>query len=786
MAEFRSALEEKQDAGGRTVALMEGLIADRLSEQEQAQLIQNANRTSPDSLVTDFGTVTQNGFFDEQASTSTANQTVQTADGNSTSDSPLRPNPLIEYVNYTYGISLSYLSLTKYNEVVVNGQEFIASDGEVLIASAGRRNDVDMVRNARFERDMYFENFKMTTIIGHNNNTRGTNVIDLSFTIVEPYSITLLDKILQVAKEADILSWEQMPFVIKIDFFANTEDGPAPTPLQELSKRFAIKIIDIKIKITNRGTEYAVSAIPMSRVAMLQSVSTTPINLEIDAKNLNDFFDSAGGSGNVGVPEREEITVDNEELGVSVQETSGKDRQVSQANSYAAALNAWQKKLVDKNHQKQADEYKFKFDNSIGSATLVPKSSGGVPLTNVPADSTKIETNTLTTRINAGQSIVDVINSMIFSSSYYQNQIKPSDSVDSSPMKSHKILTTVEFVPGEYDDIRKTYKKIITFHVKEYNYYNQKSPHVQRSTPKTVQKEYNYLYTGKNLDILSLDIDFNAMFYVAITALELKNEKVTIHRPNPDAKGDEAKDDQLSAGRSDKIDPLKILPVPIQSESQTAQKSVNRKSIEALDLKESMMSSSRGDMLNVKLRIIGDPDLIKQDEVYYPPGQGSGTSLVMDAGEIHANLFFRTPEDINQENGLYDFDDARGQNSFSGKYRIISVENVFERGNFTQTLDMIRLFEQDVNTGSSGSQRETQTADQVNTDAEAQPGGFYGDQPRSTAGLSDESFVQNEYGDGGEIIERGGELVIPPTAAEIRLRTGLDQIQPRTVTDLDF
>jgi len=785
LAEFRTALEEKQDAGSRSAALMEGLIADRLSEQEQRQLIQNETRNTPDGLITNFGTVTQDGFFDEQVSTRTVEQQVQSTNENSSNASEARTNPLHEYVNYTYGISLSYLSLSKYNEVVVNGEEFIAKDGEVLIASAGRRNDVDMVRNARFERDMYFENFKMTTIIGHNNNTRGTNVIDLSFTIVEPYSITLLDKILQVAKEADILSWDQMPFVIKIDFFANTDDGPAPTPITELSKRFAIKIIDIKIKITNRGTEYSVSAIPMSRVAMLQSIATTPINLEIDAKNLNDFFDSGGSSGNVGVPEREQVLVDNEDLGIGVNETSEKDRQVSQANSYAAAMNAWQKKLVDKNHQKQADEYKFKFDDSIGSATLVPKSSGGAPLTSVPSDTAKIETNKLTTRINAGQSIIDVINSMIFSSSYYQNQIKPTDSVDSNPMKSHKILSTVEFVPGEYDSIRKTYKKIITYHVKEYSYFNQKSPHVRRSTPKTVEKEYNYLYTGKNLDVLSLDIDFNAMFYVAITALELKNEKVTIHKPNPEAKGDEAKDDELSAGRSDKIDPLKILPVPIQSESQTAQKSVNRKSIEATDLKESMMSSSRGDMLNVKLRIVGDPDLVKQDEVYYPPGQGSGTSIVMDAGEIHANLFFRTPEDVNQENGLYDFDDARGQNSFSGKYKIISVENVFERGNFTQTLDMIRLFEQDTSSSSKDSQRES-TSDSNSADAEAQPGGFYGDKPVKNPGLSDESFVQDDYGSGGEIIERGGELVIPPTAEEIRLRTGFDLVQPRTVTDLDF
>ena len=785
MAEFRSALEERQDAGSRTVALMEGLVADQLSAEEQQSLIDNERRINPDILVQNFGTQTENGFFDEQPVESridtVSKDAAQTA--GEITDGEVRPNPLNQYPNYTYNLSLAYLDLTKYNNIVLNGEDFIAADGEVLIASAGRHNDTDMVRNPRFQRDMYFENFKMTTIIGYNSRTRGSNAIDISFTIIEPYSITLMDKILKVARDADIRAWDQMPFVVKIDFMANQEfpDGPLPTPIPELSKRLAIKIIDIKIKLTHRGTEYTVTAIPMSHVAMLQTIGTTPINLEVGARNLKDFFDSNGSSGNVGTPEREQVARDNEDLGVSVNETADKDRQVSQTTSYPAALTAWQRRLVDKQHQGQADEYKFVLDPELANATLIPKGAGGVPFRSIPnpTDGDKPNFDKMITRINAGASIIDVINMAVYGSSFYQDQIKPSNTVDTSPMQAHKILTKIEYVPGEYDEIRKCYRRIITYYIKKVDFYNQKSVHIKRSTPKSVSKEYQYMYTGRNQEILDLQIDFNTMFYVAITALELKDEKSTAHRPNPEARGDEAADDQLAAGNSNKIDPLKVLPVPIQSETATAQRALNRKSTEAQDLQSSMMSSSRGDMLNIKMKIAGDPDLIKQDEVYYPPDTFRGTSIVMDAGEIFANLYFRTPEDIDQDTGLYEFAD-NNSNVFNGKYKILSVDNSFERGAFTQTIDMIRLFEQEPSNNQRDSNRE------LSTDAEAQPGGFYGDKPAAKIAQTDESFVQDEYGRGGEIIEVGGEIVAPESAETLRLRYGLEQVQPRAVTDMDF
>jgi hypothetical protein len=132
--------------------------------------------------------------------------------------------------------------------------------------------------------------------------------------------------------------------------------------------------------------------------------------------------------------------------------------------------------------------------------------------------------------------------------------------------------------------------------------------------------------------------------------------------------------------------------------------SVDSKSVLVNDFSKSMMSSSRGDMINVKLKIIGDPEFIKQDDLFLNPANNPGSSsdnavdpktnsIIYDAAEVHVLLTFRTPIDFNPEDGLMDFAPSK-YSVFSGVYKVITVENEFTRGQFTQSLDLVRLFDQ--------------------------------------------------------------------------------------------
>jgi hypothetical protein len=117
----------------------------------------------------------------------------------------------------------------------------------------------------------------------------------------------------------------------------------------------------------------------------------------------------------------------------------------------------------------------------------------------------------------------------------------------------------------------------------------------------------------------------------------------------------------------------------------------------AKDLSNSLTQKAAGDMINVKLKIIGDPEFIKQDDIFYAQTAATPTgvktpngSLWMDKNELYVYLNFQSPTDYDETTGL-----ARPKegllSSYTGVYKIVTIDNTFNRGKFEQTLDLVRL-----------------------------------------------------------------------------------------------
>jgi hypothetical protein len=111
---------------------------------------------------------------------------------------------------------------------------------------------------------------------------------------------------------------------------------------------------------------------------------------------------------------------------------------------------------------------------------------------------------------------------------------------------------------------------------------------------------------------------------------------------------------------------------------------------------------SAADMLNIQLKILGDPQFIKQDDVFYSPmliqssllGDPRLTpngSLRTDYGEIYIKLTFRTPVDLDESTGLMQVGTNYRTSVFSGIYRVLTVQSELAGGQFIQTLNCIRL-----------------------------------------------------------------------------------------------
>lgn len=645
-------------------------------------------------------------------------------------------NPLHEYSTYTYGISLFVLSKDDYNTLVDGSSTDGWNPRYNLIAHAGGYKDI---RHPAFYEDFYFDNLKMQTIVGMNNTTRGTNAVDLSFTIIEPYGLSLLDRLVAVGNDPTIGSknYVSQPYLLQVDFFGSKELGDMHSPIPGLRKRIPIKFVEFKIKVGTKGSEYQIKAIPFSHGAFKESTNSSPANFEVKASTVGDFFSSINESSLAAQKSRlDEVRQELAAAKLDQADTGGNSarqveltKQIEQlkaevnkpfsTTSYAGAWNAWQQSVVDSKKVKIPNEIAFEIDSSISDSPIVDPARMNYsrvavvdnPKTNQQSANTQVsaktpansfDTKKMMFNVSSGTSTVDIINLVMRNSDYIKKQVVD-PLTDKNTFPDEKSIDYFKIIPKitlkAIDPQRGEYATKTTYYIVPYTYYNTKHPNLPKAKPVGSVKEYNYMYTGKNIDIIDFAIDFDTAFFTPITT---NREKFEATSAAPGADDGELGDDQ------NKSPPGAGTVMPMVYKPQNADASVTStgadtaKTVLVADAMKSIYSSSRGDMINVKLKILGDPHFVKQDDVYTNPGHSNANrnkvllnpgTLNMDSGEIFCTVNFRTPIDVDDKTGLMKADPRFINAAFSGKYKVITVDSEFSKGQFVQTLDMIRIFD---------------------------------------------------------------------------------------------
>ena len=207
-------------------------------------------------------------------------------------------NPLHGYATYTYNLSLHILPKDAFNELQESGK-YTADGNRVLVAGAGRVDATTFSRNANWEADFYFDSFKMNSVIGHNSKNKGTNSLDMSFTIIEPYGISFLDRLINTCDDYKINNYMAVPYVIQLDFFGysdKTINGTEPyNPVQipEGTRIFPIRLLSMSVAFDQKGTVYNFTAVPYNHSALSELNITLPTTTTIragGARLLKDFF----------------------------------------------------------------------------------------------------------------------------------------------------------------------------------------------------------------------------------------------------------------------------------------------------------------------------------------------------------------------------------------------------------------------------------------------------------------------------------------------------------------
>lgn len=640
-------------------------------------------------------------------------------------------NPLHAYPSYTYSLSLQLVTTEQWNELSTSGK-YTAKN--VLIASAGRYDNYSFIRNPFFDDDFYFEELKFTSVIGTTSANTGSNDLEFHFTIVEPYGVTLLDRLIDACGAIGEHSHTDSTYLLQIDFFGSDDAGNIVNPIPNMTKYLPLSISEMKIAVTVKGSSYEFKGLPASHIAYKQSSQQTPAHFEVTADTVGNFFKSTDSATSGGGGSTNQRTADS---GTSDQVISGYgEGSKYKTKSYANAINAWFASLKTQNDVEVPDTIDFMFDDEIASAKLVE--DGKLPPSDVPmvdqkdrqtiikGDVTKLAAdlnpNIRIYPINTGSTVESVLTYVIKNSSFIRNQVNnPAASSgditkflqtkqNNEPFWWFKI--TPQVILLGYDNIRKRRGRAVTYYVTKYAMRNLKldcGPSAKASSP---LKVYNYIYTGKNSDIIDIDIKFNSMFYTTATANANKLE-IGSGIENPMVSTVKALFSSLvdtlgtsvgvgGSGGPSLLMPNIIRPIVGDQQIQATGGAISTEAVLAGDLVRSILTEASREMMSLVLKIVGDPHFIKQDDCFYPP-QVNGPisvltengSIFTDNGEVYVQVTFNAPVDLDESTApQMKLNPRYNTSTFSGLYRVQTVVNEFSNGKFTQTLTMVRLSNQ--------------------------------------------------------------------------------------------
>lgn len=354
-------------------------------------------------------------------------------------------------------------------------------DSEVVIAETGKT-------------ELNIVSMTMNSFVGPELVTKNTTDTKISMTILEVGNRSLIDRILQASLDLHVRNYTKTPFIITLSFLGrNSENGKATS----MSKKWSWKVIigRINSRITSSGCEHNLDLYPISDVASTDDYMRIPQSYTVSGKTCGQIINELFGMMN-------------------------------------ADINA-----------KYGDVQMVKYQIDATPYPSSAQSPVKTPLDHIVTNSSAFDTarSKNIASMNTGMGIHELVDVLLSNS---ETAVKVANGIGSSApastttsTKKHVTLCRVEKVVtyGNYIDLFADYEKTITYVLVPYDtirvvgnmdqYMNIHDKDETRTkvdhliTSGLMQKEYDYYYTGKNTDIVNLDISLSFDYYVAVNIM---------------------------------------------------------------------------------------------------------------------------------------------------------------------------------------------------------------------------------------------------------------------------
>jgi hypothetical protein len=596
--------------------------------------------------------------------------------------SQAKPNPLNDYASFNCLFTLSALSKNQQN----SGDIKASNINNIICHTAGDwgNNGDKHVRTDFGKFDYIIDDVIIACLMTPNSATGNSFANKISFKVTEPYSLGLFFLALQTgAQNSGYGNFKEAPYLLMIEFIGYNDEGKSFID-HKLTRYIPILFTNIVLKVNMAGCVYECEAIPYNEVAFRDPYAKAIEEVKISGNSVKELLTGANGLRThlkkQAQGDKDTDIVDDYDIQFPVKFTDTRDtgNDISKSVCYKDINSSGQVPFPDNNAV--FDTVKQIYKNS--SITLL--SSNG------PSREFKFV---------KGTKIQDIITAIVLRSDFIVKQLlegqvltKPNGMVD-----WFRVETRVEdggFSKAQNRQVRKYIFRVVPYqvHVSKFLPPNAKAPGYE-VVNQSALRVYEYLYTGRNTEIIRLDLTFNMSFFVALPADATQRVGTGDSGLRADAKSTTDKTDyKTSAPTSNARDAVGSSAQTTPTYTPTGSGDEDSKTGQAKTLEA--LLTAEGDLVELNMDIKGDPyyiyssgmgNIIKEEESFNELVDGS---MNYQSGETDVVIVIRTPIDLDPTTGLYKF--STTVDELSGLYQVIEVESKFNHNRFTQTIKGIR------------------------------------------------------------------------------------------------
>lgn len=701
-----------------------------------ATLVSNLTSTDFASIAVDAaaGIATDNNYWNLTGLTTP-----------STIDGPPFENVLEQFASYAPLWTLCCLTPDQFNNP--SSYRGIPSALEHVVFSSAGRYDDKRTTTIVGEPEYYINNFEMKSTIASTEKTGSTNMITMTWDVYEPYSMGYFIHSLQTAAiNAGYPNYNGVPFLLKLEFAGHKDNGQMFASTPELEKYFVISFKKVTFTTNEGGSTYKCEAYPANHTGFTNIAQQVKTDLKLRGENIKEMLVAGNDSLCVTLnraqaklrKEEKQDTADkylvvfpenwSDRVGLPGEDNGGSWTEDDGGLMVFDPTLPISAPLVGRTGQDTED-----FGTGpIGASSLgFGPSSGGNFNFGFEGDVTDEETGLIVRgslridpkqrefQFKAGASIQNIIQEIVLSSQYAKDAIDPSKGIDAEGRISW-FRVDVQIVIGDFDLKRNCRQRTYIFRVLPFKVHSSVFRNPSANPPgyvalnKIIGKEYKYIYTGQNNDIIRFDIQINQLFHQGQmpTSPEdsesVANPAINQSEEEPDQKLKNVDTDDAETTVTPDASPSygDFAMTKITTKGGPGAQTVARRVAEVL--KNKIEKQGTGDMTKISLEVIGDPYWISDSgmgnyvgDVYDGPGGGTDSmrersgSLNYQGTDTYIRIIFRTPAEPNLgtsgTGGLYNFPPGEKINPYSGIYKVIHCTSKFSDGKFTQTLEATRM-----------------------------------------------------------------------------------------------